>query len=282
MSTQSLQPILALLGNPVEGNPTQYMLEQAFLHHGLEWRYLSLEIPPESLGDAVRGMRAMGFRGGNCAAPHQQAIGPLLDCLTHVAQASGTVTSIFRDDAKLVGDNTKGAAMLDALRRRIDPAGKRVVLLGAGRMARAIGVELAAAGVAEILVVNRSESSGQALVELLKAESVPSALWALWEGDYVVPPQTNVLIDATSLGPDAPDAPRPLVLDSLAPETIVADVTFNPARTWLLHEAASRGCPTIDGLELLIARTALDFHRWTAVEPDRTVLREAVEEFLEL
>ena len=276
--SSSVQPVLALLGLPVAGNPTQFMLERAFAHHQLDWRYLSLEVRPEDLGAAVQGMRVMGFRGGNCTEPHKQTILPLLDRLTQQAEWTGTVNCLLRDESGLVGDNTEGRALVQSLRRRVDPAGNRVVLLGAGRMARAIAVELALAKAGEIVVVNRSEKAGREVVELLGRLQTP-ALAVTWQGDYVLPAETQVLVHATSIPGDDPLA---LCLDELASEAVVADVAFNPPRTWLLGEAARRGLPTIDGLEVFIEQAAIDFRLWTGVEPERTVLREAVEEYLEL
>ena len=62
----------------------------------------------------------------------------------------------------------------------------------------------------------------------------------------------------------------------------MADATISPPKTWLLEKAAGRGLRVVDGLEVLIEQTALNFRLWTGVEPERTVLREAAEEFLEL
>ncbi len=69
MSSPAVQPLLCLLAYPVGGNPTQYLVERVFAHHDLDWRYLTFEVRPEDLGDAVRGLRALGFRGGHCAGP---------------------------------------------------------------------------------------------------------------------------------------------------------------------------------------------------------------------
>ncbi len=282
MSNSSVQPIVALLGLPVAGNPAQYMFEQAFLHHGLDWRYLSLEVSPEGLADAVRGMRAMGFRGGNCTEPHKQAIAPFLDRLTQTAELTGTVNCLYRDGDALVGENTEGRGFLEALRRQTDPAGKRAVLLGAGRMARAIAIELALAKVAQIVVVNRSEPAARALAELLSGKLGTAASPVAWDQPYQVPAETEVLVDATSPGERDPDAPLPLDLQLLTADAIVADVTFNPPRTWLVEQASGRGCPTIDGLEMFIEQAVVNFRLWTGLDPEPTVLREAVEEFLEL
>jgi shikimate dehydrogenase len=281
-TSSSVQPVLALLGLPVAGNPAQYMVEKALAHHGLDWRYLSVEVAPERLEDAVRGMRAMGFRGGNCSGPHQEAIGPLLDRLTQAAELTGVVNCIRREDDDLVGENTKGQGFVEALRRRIDPAGKRAVLLGAGRMGRAIAVELALARVAHLTVVDRSESAARELVERLSAGLSAAASFVAWEQTYGVPADTEVLVDATPAGDHPPSAPLPLDLERLGAEAVVADTSFDPPRTWLLKAVAPRGCPTLGGLEVFVEQAALDFRLWTGIDPDRTVLREAAEEFLGL
>jgi len=277
-----VQPVLALLGHPVAGNPTQYMIEKAFQHHELDWEYLSMDVPPEDLGDAVRGMRSMGFHGGNCVDPHKQAVIQYLNRVSPTVELIGTVNCILREDRQLIGENTEGKAFLETLRRRLDPADKRFVLFGAGRMARAVAVELAQAKAAGIVVVSRSEAHGRHLVDLLVTSLGAAGSLAVWEGDYAVAPETHVVVNATSIGMDDENARVPVRLETLAPEMLVADAIANPPRTRLLREAAERGCKTIDGLEIFIAQTAVNFRLWTGVDPDLTVLREAIEEFLEL
>ncbi len=282
MCNSLVQPVLALFGHPVAGNPTQYIIEKAFEHHELDWEYLSLEVPADDLGDAVRGMRSLGLRGGNCTDPHKQAVIQYLNRITPTAELIGSVNCILREERQLVGENTEGKALLDVLRRRLDPADKRVVLFGAGRVARAITVELALAKVAAITVVNRSEASGRHLVDLLANRlGTPSSL-ALWDGEYTIPPETHVIINATPIGLGDEQARVALRLDNPGPEILVADVIANPPRTRLLRDAEQNGCQTIDGLEVFIAQAAINFRLWTGVDPDQTVMREAIEEFLEL
>jgi len=282
VSNSSLQPILALLGYPLGGNPTQYVLEKAFAYHDLDWRYLSLEVAPEDLADAVRGMRAMGFRGGNCAEPHRQTVLEHLDRTSRTAELAGVVNCILREEGKLVGENTEGRALVEAIRRRTDPAGRRAVLLGAGAVARSIAVELALAQAAEIVVVNRSEEPARRLVDLLGDHFELPASVAVWEDHYDLPEETDLLIHATSIAEGDDEARLPLNLDNLREETLVADVTADPPRTWLVRQAAGRGCTTIDGLEMFITQAAINFKLWTGVDPDPTVMSEAVEEFLGL
>jgi shikimate dehydrogenase len=268
-----------MLGHPVAGNPTQFMFEKAFAHHELDWRYLSLDVLPEDLANAVRGMRAMGFHGGNCAEPHKRTVLLHLDRNSEAAELSGSVNCILRQDRQLLGENTEGKSLLAAVLRRIDPAGKRVVILGAGHVARAIGVELAWAQAGPVTVVNRSEPAGRQFAELLTNRLRASASFTPWEGDFQVPPETDLLIHATTLGGGESDR-VPVVLDQLRPDALVADVIQNPPRTRLLREAQEHGCPTIDGLELFVGQSAISFKLWTGIELDTTVMSEAVEEFL--
>src|SRR5687768_16946420 len=124
------------------------MMERAFAHQGLDWRYLTLEVLPEHLGDAVRGLRALGFRGGNITKPHKCEVIQYLDGTSEAAGLMGAVNCIDRDGEKLIGENTDGKGFVQSLRGVTDPAGKRIVILGAGGAARAIAVELALAGAA--------------------------------------------------------------------------------------------------------------------------------------
>jgi shikimate dehydrogenase len=68
------QELVGLFGQPVDENPTQAMIEAGFAAAGLDWRYLTIEVEPAALGDAVRGARAMGLRGFNCTIPHKVAV----------------------------------------------------------------------------------------------------------------------------------------------------------------------------------------------------------------
>jgi shikimate dehydrogenase len=278
----SLQEICSLFGQPVAGNPTQFMIEKAFARHGLEWRYLTLEVAPEDLADAVRGMRAMGFRGGNITKPHKVAVLEHLDRLSDAAALMGAVNCIIREERELVGENTDGKGFMQSLTGIVDPAGKRVVLLGAGGAARAIGVELALAGAAAITVVNRTAERGQELVDLLNQKTKTPATLTVWENEYEIPAEAELLVNATSIGLNDPEAPVPVRFGSAVTGLVVADVIASPPDTRFLQEAKTRGAKTLDGLGMIVNQGAIAFRLWTGIEPDKTVMREAVEEFLGL
>jgi shikimate dehydrogenase len=282
MPSDSVQSILALLAFPAAGSPRQYMIEKAFAHHDLDWRYLTFEVGPENLNDAVKGLKALGFRGGHCDTPHKQAIIALLDRATEIAAAVGAVNVLFRDGEELVGDNSEGKGVLGGLRSILDPAGKKIVILGAGRIARATAWELAAAKAGAIAVVDRTEGKAAEVARILLGKfPVPIAV-VPWQEKYAVPAETDILIHATTILQEDPEGLPPLDLGTLRPELLVADVAPDRPQTPLLHAAASKGCKTLDGLTIFIEQVAVSFQLWTGVDPDRNVLREAVEEYWEV
>lgn len=281
------QELVALFGQPVAENPTQAMIEAAFRHHGLDWRYLTIEVAPADLGGAVAGARAMGFRGFHCTIPHKVAVVPHLDALAASAEAIGAVNCVVRRDGRLVGENTDGRGFLEALRARRDPAGQSVVLLGAGGAARAIAVELLLTNAAAITVVNRNEERGRELVghleDLARSRGrKPDFRFVVWRGDHRLPPDTEVVVNATAIGLYPNVGERvPVLLDALPPGSLVADVIPNPPRTPFLIEAERHGLETVDGLEMLVNQGVLSVEYWTGVRPDAGVMRRALSEIFE-
>ena len=226
-----LSQLTGSFAQPAAENPTVDMIEAAFAHHNLPWRYINCEVPPEKLGDAVRGARAMGWAGFNCSLPHKVAVIGHLDALGESAEIMQAVNCVVRRGDRFIGENTDGKGFLQSLREFVDPAGKRMVLFGAGGAARAISVETALAGVSRITVVNRTEKRGRVLAQLLEKKTSTAVECVRWEGDYLLPAAADIVVNATSIGlfPEV-DARLALDLASLKPEMVVADVIPNPPR----------------------------------------------------
>lgn len=283
------QELIGCFGFPVAENPTQAMIEPAFRAMGLDWRYLTLEVKPADLPAAVAGARAFGFQGFNCTIPHKVAVINLLDGLGESAALMGAVNCVVNRDGRLIGENTDGKGFVASFRELDSPEGKSLVLLGAGGAARAIGVEMALAGVSRITLVNRSEKRGRELEALLSGKLRDTIRkttgqeleveFVSWNGDFRVPEETDILVNATCIGlfPEI-DARIPLVMDSLTDNMIIADVIPNPPITRLVREARNKGCRVIDGLAMLVAQGVIGIEFWTGRSPDPAVMRSALEE----
>ena len=279
------QELVGCFGFPVSENPTQAMIEPAFRDMDLDWRYLTLEVKPEDLAAAVAGARAFGFQGFNCTIPHKVAVIEHLDGLGKSAELMGAVNCVVNRDGKLIGENTDGKGFVSSFRDLADPAGKSLLLLGAGGAARAIGVEMVLAGVRKITLVNRSEERGRELEKLFSEklnDTVGGGLeikYQNWDGDFAIPEGTDIVVNATSIGlfPDV-DARIPLDIDTLTADMVVADVIPNPPTTRLVRDAREKGCQVIDGLGMLVAQGVIGIEYWTGQSPDPAVMRRGLEE----
>ena len=273
-----LSVLTGCFSKPAGDNPSVVMMEAAYRYHGLDARYINCEVPAELLGDAVRGARAMGWVGFNCSLPHKVTVIEYLDGVGQSAEIIGAVNCAVKREERLIGENTDGQGFLSSLQTVVDPAGKAIVILGAGGASRAIAVETALAGAASITIVNRDPARGGAVVELIKARTPASARLVIWDRTYLVPEDADIVVNATPVGmfPDANDMPD-LQIDSLRPAMIVADVVPNPPRTRFLKRAADRGCTTLDGLGMLVNQGAINIRHWTGVDPDREVMRDTLE-----
>lgn len=273
-----LSELTGSFAQPARENPTVAMVEAAYRHHDLNWRYINCEVAPEELGAAVAGARAMGWAGLNCSLPHKVAVIEHLDGLGESAEIIGAVNCVVRRGALYVGENTDGKGFVQSLREVRDPPGARMTVFGAGGAARAIAVECALAGALEVTVVNRSADRGAELVDLLDEKTPASARSVVWSGEYRIEADVDIVVNATSVGlyPDV-DARLPVDVDSLAPHMVVADVIPNPPRTRLLRDAQARGCKTLDGTGMLVNQGVLGIEYWTGVTPDAAVMRAELE-----
>jgi shikimate dehydrogenase len=273
------QELTAAFGQPIAENPTQVMVEAAYRHHNLDWRYLTIEVGPNDLETAVNGAKAMGFQGFNCTIPHKVKVIDYLDGLGESASLMGAVNCVVRKEGKWIGENTDGKGFVSSLKELTDPAGKNIVIFGAGGAARAIGVEVALAGASAITIVNRSTDRGEELTNLLDEKLPVKANFVHWERTFVIPAGTDVLINATSIGlyPDV-NARLDFDLESLTSEIVVADVIPNPPTTNLVRDARAKGCKVIDGLGMLVNQGVIGIRHWTGIEPDPAIMRAALEE----
>jgi shikimate dehydrogenase len=273
--------LVGVFGHPVAENPTIVLQEAAFKALDLDWRYLTIEVYPQDLADAIRGLRAFNMRGINLTIPHKVAVLEHLDAVADDARLIGAVNTVRRDGDRLIGENTDGKGFLRSLREdaRLDPAGKRVVVLGAGGAARAITVELALAGAAELTVVNRSPERGTTLVGLLNEKTTTSAQFVPWSQTFTVPTETDVLVNATSIGlfPNVTEKPD-IDYDAIRANMTVCDVIPNPPNTPFLQAAKERGARTLDGLGMLVYQGAIGFKLWTGRDAPVEVMHRALAE----
>lgn len=273
--------LVGVFGHPVSENPTIVLQEAAFNALNLNYRYLTIEVRPEDLEAAIKGIKACNFKGINLTIPHKVEVLKHLDAIADDAKLIGAVNTISIKNGKLFGENTDGKGFLTSLinEGNVDPKGKRVVVLGAGGAARAITVELALAGALHITVVNRDENRGQKLVDLLNSQTGVKADLVIWDHTYSIPEETHILINATSIGlyPNVKEK-ADINFDTIQAGMTVCDVIPNPPHTLFLTEARSRGAKTLDGLGMLVNQGAIGFKMWTGIDAPIEVMKNALKQ----
>lgn len=271
MTSPALQEILVLLGCPAAGNPAQYLFERAIEATGLDWRFVTSDVHPDRLADALACVTALGFRGCLLSGPLREAALPLLASASPAATFSGAANLVERRDDGTAGHMTDGRGVVEALRGHRDPAGVGVLVVGSGPVARAAALELSLAGAAVIAVSAPAADRTEALVEALQGLAAAPAVALPWSPVVEVPENTGIVVLA---------GPPGTVVSGLRADLVVADVMLASQPSPAAAAAAAAGACLVDGLEIHAARTAIDFHALTGLEADADMLREALDEYL--
>jgi shikimate dehydrogenase len=269
-----------IIGNPVEHSLSPAIHNAAFRKLGLNYVYLAWRV--ESIGDAIRGLRALGnFRGASVTIPHKVSAIPYLDEVEPTARQIGAINTIVSEQGRLIGFNTDATGALRALRDGgATLAGQRIVMLGSGGAARAIAFALAVESKADKLVLlGVDDKERMALARDLQSKTaVTVEEYALDEralGRTL--PEAQVLIHCTPVGmsphSDATCVPAALLHSGLA----VMDVVYNPRETTLLKQAKQSGCKTISGLEMFLNQAVAQFELWTNRPAPVDVMRAVLE-----
>ena len=268
--------LCAVFGSPIKHSASPAMHNAAFAALGLNWRYIACEVDPKNLRAAIEGAKVMNFAGVNLTVPHKLLAVDMVDSLDASAKKWGAVNTIRFDEKGATGFNTDADAIVTSLREdlKVELRGAKVLLLGAGGAGRTAALKLAAENVAELFLVNRTQSKAEEIAAEIKKQ-FPSVKVATGF------PQSDVdlVLNATSLGLKADDAsPLDEKSFSLKHARAVYDMIYRPAETVLLAAAKKSGCRTANGLGMLLHQGAKAFEIWTGKPAPLAVMRRALEE----
>jgi shikimate dehydrogenase len=266
-----IQNFVGLLGWPLEHTLSPALHNAAFRRLGFDWAYLAFPVPPERLGEAVGGLRALGAVGANVTIPHKETVIEYLDQVSGDAAAIGAVNTIQRVADRLIGHNTD----IDGFREFVSgDAGIQVaegsaLVLGAGGAARAVVKALDDLGAGSIAIVARSSEQGAALTELVgraKATVEP------WDKAVELVAHASVVVNATPLGSLGDD---PLAGASWHLGQAVVDLVYSPPSTPLVEAARAGGADAWGGVGMLVRQAAASFRVWTGQDPPLEVMSAA-------
>jgi len=263
MPVNGATELYGIMGNPVSHSLSPAMHNAAFQHLGLNKVYVPFAT--QDAAAAINGFRALGVKGVSVTIPHKQAVIPLLDGIDPVAAKIGAVNTLLINGVSVRGYNTDWLGANAALKQLTPLKGKKVLLLGAGGSARAIGFGLLEEG-ACLTLASRTPTTGRALAEALGCPWAPLGSIADFHAD--------ILINATSVGMGANHDQAPIASQGLVHFDFVMDIVYSPLETRLLREAKAAGCQTVNGLAMLLYQGVAQFELWTGLEAPVEIMRQ--------
>jgi len=270
------------MGWPVGHSKSPDMHNAAFRAAGIDGFYALLPVDPERVGEAVRGVRALGMRGVNVTVPHKQAVIPYLDELTPEAEAIGAVNTIIVANDRLVGTNTDAWGFWQDLEDvgAVDSLSDHdsALVLGAGGSARAVVYALARHGISTHILARRPDQARSLALELAPHLSQPRLIAAhAWDELAILAPEMKLIVNCTPVGmsPNVHLSPWPDNVPIL-PQQMVYDLVYNPPITKFMEQARVAGAQAWNGLGMLVQQGARAWQLWTGYEPPVAVMRSAV------
>ena len=260
--------LVGLIGHPIKHTYSPFIYNVAFDIKKLDYLYLPFDVPAANLGNAVKGMVALGIKGFNVTIPHKVNIMQLLNNVSDEAAGVGAVNTVVNDLGRLSGYNTDVYGVLKSLEKyKSSIAGKQVTVTGAGGGARAVVYTLIKYfKPVAINIVNRTEQKAETLrkyfSEKMKFDAI-KCFELLSPGLKEIFRNSGLIVNATPVGmyPEVDDAV--VTEENFNKDQIVFDLVYNPSRTKLLNTAAKQGAHIINGTEMLINQASKSFELWT-------------------
>lgn len=267
--------VFGVLGSPISHSISPQMHNEAFRQLDMDCVYLAFEVGEDGMKAAVEGLRTLNVRGYNVTMPNKNIMATLCDKLSPAAQIIGAVNTVANENGVLTGYTTDGTGYM----RAVEDAGhniigKKMTLLGAGGASTSIFVQAALDGLSEISVFSRNASKfnnrARNIIERLKEYSSCKVNLYNLEDEALLRREISesaILTNGTSVGM-APDVDSSIINDTTVfhKDLIVSDIIYNPRETKLMKLAKEAGCPTFNGLYMLLYQGAEAFKIWTGQE----------------
>jgi shikimate dehydrogenase len=286
---------IGLIGYPLKHSISPHFQQAALDYYHLDVRYEAWETSPEKLRDMVDNLKKPQNLGANVTTPYKEAVLPLLDEVDDLASSIGAVNTIVKK-GRLLGFNTDAHGFIEALDKEghFDLEGKRVVILGAGGVARAVVFVLAQRKVASLAITDgifeRARTLAENLVRHIKGASPsskdlePDVIAFQWQNLSSAETLGNcdLIVHCTTIGmKDSPqEGHSPLSLEVIPKGVLVYDVVYNPWLTPLLKLAQKAGANILGGLPMLVYQGAASFKLWTGKEAPIHIMFNKAKEIL--
>ncbi len=267
--------VAAVIGDPARHSRSPAIHNAALAATGIEWVFTAFEVPAGGGAAALEAMRVLRLAGLSVTMPLKAEVAEAADVRDDVVEVLGAANCILPlGDGRLRAANTDTDGFVSGLQADagLEPEGLRVALLGAGGAARAVAWGMAAAGAAEVVLINRTPSKAQAAADIANAAGEAGQPGRVGSMDDIA--AADVVVNATSVGMGA-DTSMPCDPTLLQPGQVAVDLVYEPLETAWLAALRQRGVEAHNGLSMLAYQAAAAFELWTGVEAPVEVMRQA-------
>ncbi|MHA1931329.1 MAG: shikimate dehydrogenase [Promethearchaeota archaeon] len=274
--------IFCVIGHPIEHSMSPIMWNPALHELELDYVYLALNVPPNELENAIKGIRALGIKGINVTIPHKETIIKYIDEIDPIALNIGAVNTIKNEEGILKARNTDASGAKKALLEAgCSISGKNIFFLGSGGVARSLAYIMAEEA-NHIVLTDLVEEKAIKVANEIKENIKVDIEGKISNNNNIEQglKHADILINATPTGMYPKIEETPVAKELLHEDLFVFDVVYNPLETRLMKEAAELGCQTLGGLDMLVNQGILAFEWWTNQNPNKNLMKEKIIEFL--
>jgi shikimate dehydrogenase len=271
-----MREIYGVIGDPIAHSMSPAIHNDAFGKEEIDAVYLAFHVKPDGLGDAVKGMKAIGVRGFNITIPHKETIIPFLDEVDELARSIGAVNTVVYKDDRYIGYNTDGIGFIKALEEEIsgELTTKKTLIIGAGGAARAIYFTLVKEGVKQVDIANRTKERAEHLISECPYDKESKVL-TIQEAEQQLA-EYDLIIQTTSIGMSPNVDSAPLDVSNIKASAFVSDIVYTPLKTKILAEAERNGANVQNGVGMFVYQGVYAFQLWTGIMPDASRMEQIV------
>lgn len=266
--------VFGVIGDPIAQSKSPLIHNAAFQKTGIDAVYLPLRVPADGLLNSLNEFDKLGISGYSVTIPHKEAVLQFCESQDNETDEIGAANTLYRTNEQWVATNTDASAALEAIQDGLAKAGgvrylvgRRVLILGAGGAARAVGHALIRQEAA-VSITNRSRERGRSLAAELGCQFIS------WENRGAE--TCEILVNCTSVGMHPKLNETPFEPNWLSDSMLVFDTVYNPEQTLLLKYARERGCPTVGGIEMFIRQAAHQFELFTGKPAPREYMKDTL------
>ncbi|APS00707.1 type I 3-dehydroquinate dehydratase [Pajaroellobacter abortibovis] len=270
--------VYGIIGDPVAHSLSPLLHNSAFAATGFPGIYIPFHLTEDPVWFMKEFAPLIPIQGLSITIPHKIRSLSACTLANDLSHNIGAInTALFAPESGWTGFNTDATAAIASLEEALEGtlAGKTVLVIGAGGVARSVAFPLQKQG-ARVIICSRHPDKSMLLARDIGAEWIPFELACSGQC------QAQVIIHATPIGMAPHTEEIPIPLDSFPPQTLLFDLVYHPVKTAWLRQGERRGHPILYGYTHFLKQGASQFKYFTGLEAPLEIMEQVIRNSLQL